>query len=473
MSTPVATSSLLCGSFRSRVMTSTKTADHACEPEGDGLENRQRAGLERHRLQEEHRLESLPVDAREAEEEDEPHDLRGREGEPRAGQDPLLARLMEVLEVLLPVHAMEEPVQDEEQDADRDERDDRLQLLPVPRERGEDGLRDDPGHGARGEREPDPEEDRPTKAAAVADEARHERGEDERGLEPLAEDDEGRVRDHPEVGSRAAPDALLGARERIVERGSGRGELAGVGAAPDELDEAVDALRAVPEVALDLLEERGREPAQPLLGAELEDAVRLEPGLLGLLPVAGRRGRLEAVESGGDDVEVGGLGGLLPFGRVERADERECALGRRLDGLRVGDGVSARRIGEIRAERVERRAQAPRRDRVRAARVGWRSWNAEAAPSRKVTASWISNSSVTRPSCTPRPYSIGTRRRKRSSWPAPRRSSAPTSGEARKAASARSMRASASRRRPVARCGRQLLEPGRERSLGSRSRAAR
>ena len=87
----------------------------------------------------------------------------------------------------------------------------------------------------------------------------------------------------------------------------------------DELNEPVVALRSVPEVALDLLEERRREPAEPLLGPELEHAVRLEPGLLGLLPVARGRRRLQAVERRRDDVEVGRLRCFLPFRRVERA----------------------------------------------------------------------------------------------------------------------------------------------------------
>ncbi len=116
------------------------------------------------------------------------------------------------------------------------------------------------------------------------------------------------------VGLRAASDALLGAHERLVERGARCGDLRSAAAAPEELDEPVVALGAVPEVALDLLEERRREPAQPLLGPELEHAVRLEPRRLRLLPVAGGGRGLEAVERGGDHVEVGGLGGLLPAG---------------------------------------------------------------------------------------------------------------------------------------------------------------
>ena len=67
-----------------------------------------------------------------------------------------------------------------------------------------------------------------------------------------------------------------------------------------------------------------------------------------------------------------------------------------------------------------------------------RSANACAAPSRNVTASWISNETVTRPSATPRPYSIGTRARKRRNWPARRISSSGASGAARKPSSARS-----------------------------------
>ena len=70
------------------------------------------------------------------------------------------------------------------------------------------------------------------------------------------------------------------------------------------------------------------------------------------------------------------------------------------------------------------------------------SWNAPAAPSRNVIASWISKSRVTRPSFTPRPYSMGTSMRNRSSCPALRASSSSDNGAARNPESVRSTLAS-------------------------------
>ena len=128
MRTPVAMSIFLCGSFRSSATTSTKTPTTPSEPERDALEHGERSRLERHRLQEEHGLEALAVDAREAEEHEADH-LRRGEREARSCEDAPLP-LVEALEVLLPVHLVEEPVEDQEQDADRDERDDASSFSP-------------------------------------------------------------------------------------------------------------------------------------------------------------------------------------------------------------------------------------------------------------------------------------------------------------------------------------------------------
>ena len=118
-----------------------------------------------------------------------------------------------------------------------------------------------------------------------------------------------------------APIALLRLAERGVERRARRRDLRGGGLALDELHEPGDVAVAVPEEALDLVEQLGREAAQPLLRAELEDAVRLEPRLLGPAPVPAAAARLRARSSvGGDDVEVGARAGLLPArpGRARR-----------------------------------------------------------------------------------------------------------------------------------------------------------
>ena len=141
---------------------------------------------------------------------------------------------------------------------------------------------------------------------------------------------------------RAAPDLLLGTGKRIVERRARRGDLVARGAAPEQLDEAVVATGAVPEVTFDLLEERRGEAPEALLRAELEDAVRLESRGLGLFPVArGRRG-LKAVERRCDDVEVSGLRGLLPGRRVHWLSMRARGLlGRRLHRCRRLDRRTA------------------------------------------------------------------------------------------------------------------------------------
>ena len=134
----------------------------------------------------------------------------------------------------------------------------------------------------------------------------------------------------------------------------------------DQLHEPVGVAVPVPEERLDLLERAGRDPAQALLGPELEDAVRLEPRLLGPAPVALRGGRLDAVERRGDHVEVRGLGGLVPPLGEDRPGEAEGVLRRRPDRLGRRHPVAARGGGEVVAERRERRLELSRRGGVAA-----------------------------------------------------------------------------------------------------------
>ena len=190
--------------------------------------------------------------------------------------------------------------------------------------------------------------------------AGHQRGEDEHRLQPLPEDDHRRVRDDREVGGRPCADRLLGVRERDVERRARLGHLGRVGLALHELREARQPVGAVPEEALDLDEEAVGEPAQPLLRAELEEGIGLEPSLLGLRELAGGHRVLEPVERGRDDVEVGGRARVLPLLRVERVDEAERLVGRGLDVVRVGDRVVPRRGAEVGREPVEKVAEPPR-----------------------------------------------------------------------------------------------------------------
>ena len=218
----------------------------------------------------------------------------------------------------------------------------------------------------------------------------------------------------------------------------------GRGAALDQQDEPVVLALPVPEELLDTLEECGPQTAQPLLGPELEHPVRLEPRLLGGSPVPARHGTLEPVERGGDDVEVRSLGGVLPGGREARHRLRRGRRRRRRE-MRSADAATV--AAARRSEERRRASSAPRRcgasrPASRGSSSDSMSANAAAAPSRNVIASWISKSFVTRPSCTPRPYSIATSFTNRCSCPARRSTSSRASGTARKPSNARSTAAS-------------------------------
>jgi hypothetical protein len=94
--------------------------DRRDESDRHALQDGERALLDRERLDEQRRLEALAIDAREAEEH-EADDLRGRERHAGAGQDRLLLAV-QALQVLLPVDPVVEPVEDQQQDPDRDQR---------------------------------------------------------------------------------------------------------------------------------------------------------------------------------------------------------------------------------------------------------------------------------------------------------------------------------------------------------------
>ena len=192
---------------------------------------------------------------------------------------------------------------------------------------------------------------------------------------------------------------------------------------------------AVPEESLGADEEVGREPAQALLRAELEERVRLEPRLLGLRRTRRRAtAPCDAVERRADDVEVGRASASFHSSGKTPSARSSASSVERLDRVLGSATRSPRAACAERARRARRRASsmraAPPR-RAGRARLS-RSPNACAAPSRNVIASWISKSSVTRPSSTPRPYSTGTSARKRRNWPARRCSSSAESGAARK-----------------------------------------
>src|SRR5262245_65811017 len=81
----------------------------------------------------------------------------------------------------------------------------------------------------------------------------------------------------------------------------------------------------VPEQALDADEQLGSEPAQPLLGPELEEGIGLEPSLLRLPPLTCRDGGLDPVERSADDVEIGGARVLPRLGK-DAVRERQRSL---------------------------------------------------------------------------------------------------------------------------------------------------
>ena len=117
-------------------------------------------------------------------------------------------------------------------------------------------------------------------------------------------------------------------------------------------------------------EELGREAAQALLGAELEERVGLDAGLLGDVVLPGLDRLLHAVERAGDEVEVGARVVRQPGLREER-------VGRRDDRLRVLLEDVAGRARACRSRRASRSLpscsselamlRAPRRRRASAA----------------------------------------------------------------------------------------------------------
>ena len=76
---------------------------------------------------------------------------------------------MQLREVVAPVDLVEEPVHDQQKDGDRDQRDDRLELLAVASQRAEHGLCDHEGGDRRDERADGSEEHRSPEAALRAD----------------------------------------------------------------------------------------------------------------------------------------------------------------------------------------------------------------------------------------------------------------------------------------------------------------
>ena len=111
----------------------------------------------------------------------------------------------------------------------------------------------------------------------------------------------------------------------------------------DQLRESRMAVGAVPEQPFRAREQIRREASQALLGAELEERIRLEPRLLRLPVLACAGCRDDAVERGPDDVEVGGGLSFLPLGGEGRLREFERLRRPLADGVLVGDADALRR----------------------------------------------------------------------------------------------------------------------------------
>ena len=135
--------------------------------------------------------------------------------------------------------------------------------------------------------------------------------------------------DDRDVRLRAAADLLLRAGECVVERRCGwprspRRQRAARGAGRGRRTPRLRT-RSSPRPP-------GRETVPARAGAARDRARRRRTpraAPLRLLPVPCRRCRLQAVERGRDDVEVGGLRRLLPRGRIQRVDQRQRLVGRR------------------------------------------------------------------------------------------------------------------------------------------------
>ena len=225
---------------------------------------------------------------------------------------------------------MEEPVEDEDQDADGDDPDHRLELLPVLGELVEQEDRDQEQQRRCGQAQERSADDRLSQVAPCADQAGGDRRDDQDRLEALAEDDQRGVRDHRGIACAVArgPARLF---QRLVEHEARVAHVARsrvvVG---DQLGETGRVVGAEPDVALDLLRQRRVERAQEALGAELEERVGGQPGLLGLLALARRDRGLHLVEADVDQVEVR-LGARLE--PLLRRHLLEAGRGGLVDGL--------------------------------------------------------------------------------------------------------------------------------------------
>ena len=224
---------------------------------------------------------------------------------------------------------MEEPVHDQQQHRDGDQPDHRLELLPVPLERLQQRLGQHERDRGRDQSEHGAEQHRAAQAPAHADERGGDRGEDQDRLEALAEDDDRGVGHDRRLVGRVA-ERGRGVAELLVEHEPRLVDLAPRGAVGDQIGQAGHADGAEPDEPLDVGRQAGVERLQPPLGPELEERVRLEARLLGLLVLLRADRRLEAVERQRDQVVVGLVGRRLPLLRHRRREVVLDPVGQRL-----------------------------------------------------------------------------------------------------------------------------------------------
>ena len=144
--------------------------------------------------------------------------------------------------------------------------------------------------------------------------AAKQRGQDQHRLQPLAEDDHGRVRrdgDRRVIGSRQR---LLRRAQLFVQRLAASRDLGAGGLTPDQRSQAGVLAPAVPEQVLKGLFHLWRKHDQLGLGPGFEDGLRFQPRGFGKLIFTGLDGLLHLIQRRADYVKVCARVVRLPVG---------------------------------------------------------------------------------------------------------------------------------------------------------------
>lgn len=241
---------------------------------------------------------------------------------------------------------MAEPVEDQQQDPDRHQRDDRLQLLSIVPKRLEQISGQDEEERRQPQGRQGAESQRPLVASVDADHAREQGSEDQDRFQPFSEDDCRRVEDDRARRRPTGAERLLSIGQGAVERLPGRPHFGQGGAAGDDIGQAAGAAVALPEELLDAARGVGGEGEQLLLRSGLEDGVGFQASRLGLAVLARRHRRFHLVEEGSDDVEVGVAARSGPLRREDRRQPARGSLDVGFDCRRAGDRPAGRGGGE-------------------------------------------------------------------------------------------------------------------------------